>query len=61
MNNIQENENEKIFSAKVKTKVKIEIYGEEIISKTVTGVGNSGRIYLPPTWVNHSVKVVRID
>ena len=57
MNNIQENENEKIFS----TKVKIEIYGEEIISKTVTGVGNSGRIYLPPTWVNHSVKVVRID
>ncbi len=43
------------------TKVKFEIFGEEMIEKSVKLSGNSGRVYLPPTWVGHHVKIVRID
>ncbi|AOY59214.1 cytoplasmic protein [Desulfococcus multivorans] len=42
-------------------KVKFEIYGEEMIEKVVKSSGNSGRVYLPPDWVGHSVKIIRID
>ena len=43
------------------TKVKFEIYGEEMIEKKVKSSGNSGRVYLPPNWVGHNVKIIRID
>ncbi len=42
-------------------KVKFEIYGEEMIEKKVKSSGNSGRVYLPPNWVGHHVKIVRVD
>jgi putative transposon-encoded protein len=42
-------------------KVKFEIYGEEMIEKTVKLSGNSGRVYLPPNWVGRHVKIIRID
>ena len=42
-------------------KVKFEIHGEELIEKVVKASGNSGRVYLPPDWIGHSVKIVRID
>ena len=41
--------------------VKFEIYGEEMIEKRVKSSGNSGRVYLPPHWVGHKVKIVRTD
>ena len=41
------------------SKVKFEIYGEELIEKTVSASGNSGRIYLPPEWIGTKVKVVK--
>jgi putative transposon-encoded protein len=44
-----------------KDKVKFEIYGEEMIEKRVKLSGNSGRVYLPPNWVGHQVKIIRID
>ena len=44
-----------------KRKVKFEIYGEEMIEKKVKLSGNSGRVYLPPNWVGHKVKIIRID
>ena len=44
-----------------KEKVKFEVYGEEMIEKEVKLSGNSGRVYLPPDWVGHQVKIVRID
>ena len=44
-----------------KDKVKFEIYGEEMIKKTVKLSGNSGRVYLPPNWVGRHVKIIRID
>jgi putative transposon-encoded protein len=44
-----------------KNKVKFEIYGEEMIDKKVKSSGNSGRVYLPPNWVGHQVKIIRID
>ena len=42
-------------------KVKFEVYGEEMIEKKVKLSGNSGRVYLPPDWVDHHVKIIRID
>jgi putative transposon-encoded protein len=40
---------------------KIEIFGEEMIEKWVKASANSGRVYLPPEWVGHKVKIIRID
>ena len=42
------------------SKVKFEIYGEEMIEKRVKLSGNSGSVYLPPNWVGHTVKIIRI-
>jgi len=42
-------------------RVKFEIYGEEMIEKRVKSSGNSGRVYLPPNWVGHKVKIIRIN
>jgi putative transposon-encoded protein len=42
-------------------KVKFEVFGEEMIDKEVKLSGNSGRVYLPPAWVGHRVKIIRID
>ena len=44
-----------------RTRVKFEIFGEEMLEKEVKSSGNSGRVYLPPDWVGHHVKIVRID
>jgi putative transposon-encoded protein len=43
------------------SKVKFEVYGEEMIEKRVKLSGNSGRVYLPPNWVGRHVKIIRID
>ncbi len=45
----------------LKAKVKFEVYGEEMIEKRVKMSGNSGRVYLPPDWIGHQVKIIRID
>ena len=42
-------------------KVKFEAFGEEMLEKKVSLSGNSGRIYLPPDWVGHHVKIIRMD
>lgn len=42
-------------------RVKFEVYGEEMLEKEVKLSGNSGRVYLPPDWVGHHVKIIRID
>jgi len=41
--------------------VKFEIFGKEMIEKRVNASGNSGRVYLPPEWVGHRVKITLID
>lgn len=41
--------------------VKFEVHGMEMLAKQVKQSGNSGRIYLPPTWVGKRVKIVRTD
>ena len=43
------------------SQAKIEIFGEEMIEKRVKASANSGRVYLPPEWVGHNVKIIRID
>jgi len=45
----------------VREKVKFETFGEEMLEKKVSLSGNSGRIYLPPDWVGHHVKIIRMD
>lgn len=42
-------------------KVKFVAFGEEMLEKKVSLSGNSGRIYLPPDWVGHNVKIIRMD
>jgi putative transposon-encoded protein len=41
--------------------VKFEVYGEEMIEKVVKLSGNSGRVYLPPDWVDKTVKIIRTN
>jgi hypothetical protein len=42
-------------------KVKFEVYGKEMVEKTVRLSGNSGRVYLPPLWAGRLVKIIRVD
>ena len=44
-----------------KSKVKFEMHGEVMIEKKVRPSGKSGRVYLPLSWVDHHVKIIRID
>ena len=55
-----ENDKEPVADAP-NSKVKFEIYGEEMLEKRVKSSGNSGRVYLPPNWVGHKVKIIRTD
>jgi putative transposon-encoded protein len=55
-----ENDTEPVVEAPNR-KVKFEIYGEEMLEKRVKSSGNSGRVYLPPNWVGHKVKIIRTD
>ena len=55
------NKNQEPPTEAPKGKVKFEVYGEEMIEKKVRLSGNSGRVYLPPDWVDHQVKIIRID
>jgi putative transposon-encoded protein len=41
-------------------KVKFEVFGEEMLEKSVKASGNSGRIYLPPEWIGARVKVIKL-
>ncbi|MBU0497581.1 MAG: DUF2080 family transposase-associated protein [Candidatus Thermoplasmatota archaeon] len=40
---------------------KFEVYGQEMLEKIVKKCGNSGRIYLPPDWIEKKVKIIRVD
>jgi hypothetical protein len=42
-------------------KVKFGVFGKEMIEKEVKPAGNSGRVYLPLSWVGKHVKIIRID
>lgn len=44
-----------------KNKVRFEIFGEEMVEKTVKLSGTSARAYVPPIWLGHKVKIIRID
>ena len=57
----QEKEGKDLSVEISKGSVKFEVFGEEIIEKKVKRSGNSGRIYLPPEWVGHQVKIIRMN
>lgn len=40
---------------------RFEVWGEELVEKTVRSSGNSGRVYLPPDWVGKRVKIIRVE
>ena len=52
---------ERLIESKNRDRVKFEVYGEEMVEKTVKLSGNSGRVYLPPDWVGSRVKIIRVD
>ena len=52
------NEPPNIFNG---SQVRIEILGKEMIEKRVNASASSGRVYLPPEWVGHKVRIIRID
>ncbi len=56
---IDDKKNSKSEENYSRTQVKFEIYGEEMLVKTVNSSGNSGRVYLPPEWIGTKVKVVK--
>ncbi len=41
--------------------IKFEVYGEEIIDKSVSRSGPGGRVYCPIDWVDKRVKIIRIE
>jgi putative transposon-encoded protein len=49
------------FHDKKRGKVKLQVYGEEMLEKVVSSNVNSGRVYLPPDWVGRRVKIIRLD
>ena len=51
----------KTVSGTGRGKVKLEVYGEEMVEKVVKLSGNSGRVYLPPDWVGCRVKIIRLN
>jgi len=53
--------NKEASDESIGSRVKFEVFGEEMIEKMVKLSGNSGRVYLPPNWVGHQVKIIRID
>jgi len=46
---------------RAKRDAKFEVYGQEMVEKTVARSGSSGRVYLPPDWIGRRVKVIRVD
>jgi len=58
---MNEKEHDLDASKDTSKKVKFEIFGEEMLEKTVKMSGNSGRVYLPPEWVGKHVKIIRTD
>jgi putative transposon-encoded protein len=40
---------------------KFEVHGHEMVEKVVKKCGNSGRVYLPPDWIDKKVKIIRVD
>ena len=53
--------NESTKQNRLLSKVRFEVFGEEMIEKVVKSSGNSGRIYLPPNWVGHTVKIIKVE
>ncbi len=56
---VSDKKDEKLEPDYTRQKVKFEVYGEEMIEKTVNSSGNSGRVYLPPEWIGTKVKVIK--
>ena len=51
---------DKTCSIRSLEKVRVALYGEEMVENTVKPSGNSGRVYLPMDWVGCRVKIVRL-
>jgi putative transposon-encoded protein len=54
-------ESEHPSAGKKRGKIKLEVYGEEMVEKVVRSSASSGRVYLPPDWVGCRVKIIRLD
>jgi putative transposon-encoded protein len=41
--------------------IKISVEGYEVIEKVVKEGGNSGRIYVPKSWIGKKVKIILLE
>ena len=51
---------EKIKRENSETLASIQFEGYEVLEKVVKSSGNSGRVYLPTSWIGTKVKIVRL-
>jgi len=42
-------------------KIKITVEGYEVLEKVVREGGNSGRVYLPKSWIGKRVKIILLE
>ena len=42
-------------------KVKVQLFGYEMLEKQVNKSGNSGRVYVPVDWVDRRVKIILLE
>ena len=52
---------DRVTPTSARGRVKLEIYGEEMVEKIVKLSGSSGRVYLPMVWVGRRVKIIRLN
>lgn len=45
----------------MESKVRITVEGYEVVEKIVKSGGNSGRIYLPKSWIGKKVKIILLE
>jgi hypothetical protein len=42
------------------SRIRFDVFGEQLIQKTVKPCGEIGRTCLPPDWVDERVKIIRV-
>ncbi|MHA2099142.1 MAG: DUF2080 family transposase-associated protein [Candidatus Kariarchaeaceae archaeon] len=51
---------EKFKQKNTETLASVQFEGFEVLEKVVKSSGNSGRVYLPTSWIGTKVKIVRL-
>jgi hypothetical protein len=58
---IEEIDKKNIVETEIEGLVSFQFEGFELLEKKVKQSGNSGRVYLPNSWIGAKVKIIRIS